>query len=232
MERVIAGLQQRRVDHREGEAHPRLPRGRPRADVAPDDEASPVQKVTIIARGTALGYTLNLPEEERYLHTKEELINWMVVLLAGRAAEQVVFGRVTNGAGERPREGDRDRPLDGLRVRHGRERRVAHDARRQLRALRGDQAAARPGAGAAHRPRLRRGDAAPRPSTARCSTASPRRCSSRRRCRAGSCSSSSATSSRSRARPRRSASSRAQRRRQPVASAAWPLAASTIWASR
>jgi cell division protease FtsH len=59
---------------------------------------SPVQKATIIARGTALGYTLNLPEEERYLHTKEELVDWMVVTLAGRAAEQVVFGRVTNGA--------------------------------------------------------------------------------------------------------------------------------------
>ena len=57
-----------------------------------------VQKATIIARGTALGYTLNLPEEERYLHTKEELIDWMVVTLAGRAAEQVVFGRVTDGA--------------------------------------------------------------------------------------------------------------------------------------
>jgi cell division protease FtsH len=60
--------------------------------------ASPVQKATIIARGTALGYTLNLPEEERYLHTKEELVDWMVVTLAGRAAEQVIFGRVTNGA--------------------------------------------------------------------------------------------------------------------------------------
>jgi cell division protease FtsH len=57
-----------------------------------------VQKATIIARGSALGYTLNLPEEERYLHTKEELVDWMVVALAGRAAEQVVFGRVTNGA--------------------------------------------------------------------------------------------------------------------------------------
>jgi cell division protease FtsH len=57
-----------------------------------------VQKATIIARGSALGYTLNLPEEERYLHTKEELVDWMVVTLAGRAAEQVVFGRVTNGA--------------------------------------------------------------------------------------------------------------------------------------
>jgi cell division protease FtsH len=57
-----------------------------------------VQKATIIASGSALGYTLNLPEEERYLHTKDELTDWMVVTLAGRAAEQVVFGRVTNGA--------------------------------------------------------------------------------------------------------------------------------------
>ena len=37
-------------------------------------------------------------EEERYLDTKEELLDWLVVALAGRAAEQVVFGRVTNGA--------------------------------------------------------------------------------------------------------------------------------------
>src|SRR5207237_289995 len=49
-------------------------------------------------RGQALGYTLNLPAEDRYLHTKEELIDWMTIALAGRAAEQIVFGRVTNGA--------------------------------------------------------------------------------------------------------------------------------------
>jgi cell division protease FtsH len=61
-------------------------------------EVMPVQKVTIVARGDALGYTLNLPEEERYLHTKEELLDVMKIVLAGRAAEQVVFGRVTNGA--------------------------------------------------------------------------------------------------------------------------------------
>ena len=60
--------------------------------------ASELQKVTIVARGTALGYTFHLPEEDRYLHTKEELQDWMVVALAGRAAEEVVFGRVTNGA--------------------------------------------------------------------------------------------------------------------------------------
>jgi cell division protease FtsH len=57
-----------------------------------------VQKATIVARGQALGYTLNLPEEDRYLDTKEELVDIMKICLAGRAAEQVVFGRVTNGA--------------------------------------------------------------------------------------------------------------------------------------
>jgi cell division protease FtsH len=61
-------------------------------------DALPVHKVTIVSRGQALGYTLNLPTEDRYLHTKEELVDMMTVYLAGRAAEQVVFGRVTNGA--------------------------------------------------------------------------------------------------------------------------------------
>jgi cell division protease FtsH len=61
-------------------------------------EGFPVQKATIVSRGQALGYTLHLPEEERYLHTRDELIDWMKIALAGRAAEQVVFGRVTNGA--------------------------------------------------------------------------------------------------------------------------------------
>ncbi len=56
------------------------------------------QKATIIARGSALGYVLHLPEEERYLETKEELLDWIVTALAGRAAEELVFGRVTNGA--------------------------------------------------------------------------------------------------------------------------------------
>jgi cell division protease FtsH len=54
--------------------------------------------VTIVARGDALGYAYYLPLEDRYLHTKEELLDVMKVALAGRAAEQVVFGRVTNGA--------------------------------------------------------------------------------------------------------------------------------------
>src|SRR5205823_188049 len=49
-------------------------------------------------RGEALGYALYLPEEDRYMQTKEELIDRMVVALSGRAAEEIVFGRVTNGA--------------------------------------------------------------------------------------------------------------------------------------
>ena len=61
-------------------------------------ELFPVQKATIVSRGEALGYTLNLPAEDRYLHTREEFVDLMMVFLAGRAAEQVVFGRITNGA--------------------------------------------------------------------------------------------------------------------------------------
>src|SRR5919201_1958824 len=61
-------------------------------------DVSPVQKVTIVSRGQALGYTLHLPSEDRYMQTKEELVDMMKIALAGRAAEQVVFGRVTNGA--------------------------------------------------------------------------------------------------------------------------------------
>ena len=141
----------------------------------------PVQKATIIARGKALGYTLNMPEEERYLHTKEELVDWMVVTLAGRAAEQVVFGRVTNGAANDLEKVTDARPLDGLRVRHGRERRVAHDARRQLRALRGDEA---PCATRSRRASPTTPTSRPSPHReaprAR-STASPTRCSRRRR---------------------------------------------------
>jgi cell division protease FtsH len=57
-----------------------------------------LQKVTIVSRGEALGYALYLPEEDRYMQTKEELVDQMIVALAGRAAEEVVFGRVTNGA--------------------------------------------------------------------------------------------------------------------------------------
>ena len=59
-----------------------------------------VQKVSIVPRGKALGYTLNLPQEDRYLKSREELIDYMKVLLAGRVAEQITFGRITTGAAD------------------------------------------------------------------------------------------------------------------------------------
>ena len=98
MDRVIAGLQQRRVITPKEKQILAYHEGGHALMAHLMSETSPVQKASIIARGSALGYTLNLPEEDRYLHTKEELVDWMVVTLAGRAAEQVVFRRVTNGA--------------------------------------------------------------------------------------------------------------------------------------
>ncbi|MGC8482097.1 ATP-dependent zinc metalloprotease FtsH [Thermodesulfobium sp. 4217-1] len=58
----------------------------------------PIHKISIIPRGMALGYTLQLPGEDRYLVSKTELINNICVLLGGRAAEELVFKEVTTGA--------------------------------------------------------------------------------------------------------------------------------------
>jgi cell division protease FtsH len=60
--------------------------------------ADPVHKVSIIPRGPALGYTLQLPTEDRYLTTKSEILNRLCVLLGGRMAEQLIFDEVTTGA--------------------------------------------------------------------------------------------------------------------------------------
>jgi cell division protease FtsH len=98
MERVVAGLQQRRVVSDKEKRILAYHEGGHALMAHLMGEVMPVQKATIVARGDALGYTLNLPEEDRYLDTKEELIDVMKICLAGRAAEQVVFGRVTNGA--------------------------------------------------------------------------------------------------------------------------------------
>ena len=62
-------------------------------------DAEPVQKITIVPRTMgALGYVMQVPEEEKYLNTKSELQAMVVGLLAGRAAEELVFGNVTTGA--------------------------------------------------------------------------------------------------------------------------------------
>ena len=61
--------------------------------------SEPVQKITIVPRTMgALGYVMNVPEEEKYLNTKKELQARLVELMAGRAAEEIVFETVTTGA--------------------------------------------------------------------------------------------------------------------------------------
>jgi cell division protease FtsH len=99
-ERVVAGLQSRKVItdqekrvvawHEAGHAIA--------SELLPTVDK--VQKVSIVPRGKALGYTLNLPQEDRYLKSRQELIDYMKMLLAGRVAEQVTFGRVTTGAAD------------------------------------------------------------------------------------------------------------------------------------
>jgi cell division protease FtsH len=60
--------------------------------------ADPVHKVSIISRGMALGWTLSLPEEDKYLISKDELMDQIAGIMGGRVAEELVFGDVTSGA--------------------------------------------------------------------------------------------------------------------------------------
>ncbi|MHB9291590.1 putative cell division protease FtsH [Hollandina sp. SP2] len=61
--------------------------------------SDPVQKISIVPRGFgALGYTLQMPVEDRYLMTEEELLGKIDVLLGGRAAEELIFGKISTGA--------------------------------------------------------------------------------------------------------------------------------------
>ncbi|HEV2973444.1 MAG TPA: AAA family ATPase [Solirubrobacteraceae bacterium] len=100
IERVIAGVQSRRVLG----AHEKRVVAFHEAGHALCGELLPsvdrVHRISIVPRGQALGYTLNLPAEDRYLKTREELLDYMTVLLGGRVAEHVVFGQVTTGASD------------------------------------------------------------------------------------------------------------------------------------
>jgi cell division protease FtsH len=58
----------------------------------------PIHKISIVSRGRAAGYTLNLPEEDKNFHTKSEFIDELAMLLGGYAAEKVVFNDLTTGA--------------------------------------------------------------------------------------------------------------------------------------
>jgi len=58
----------------------------------------PVQKISIISRGQAAGYTLSIPEQEKFLKTKSEFLDNLSALLGGYIAEEETFGQVTTGA--------------------------------------------------------------------------------------------------------------------------------------
>ena len=98
LERVVAGMQTRRIinDHEKRVVAWHEAGHAVCAELLPSVDK--VHKISIVPRGKALGYTLNLPEEDRYLKSRDELLDHLVVLLAGRAAEDVVFGAITTGA--------------------------------------------------------------------------------------------------------------------------------------
>lgn len=58
----------------------------------------PVHKISIIARGQALGYTLSLPQEDRFLNSKSQMLDTIAMMLGGRVAEEIAIGDVTTGA--------------------------------------------------------------------------------------------------------------------------------------
>lgn len=62
------------------------------------DNTDPVHKISIIPRGGALGYVLQLPVEDRYLVTKSEMVDRITVMLGGRVAEHLMFGEISTGA--------------------------------------------------------------------------------------------------------------------------------------
>ena len=100
LERVVAGMQSRRVitDHEKKVVAYHEAGHALCSEMLPSVQK--VHRISIIPRGRALGYTLNLPEEDRYLKSREELLDYMVVLLAGRVTEHIIFGQITTGASD------------------------------------------------------------------------------------------------------------------------------------
>jgi cell division protease FtsH len=62
------------------------------------EHSDPVHKISIISRGQALGYTISMPQEDKFLTTKAELTDNLAMTLGGRAAEEIVFSEITTGA--------------------------------------------------------------------------------------------------------------------------------------
>ena len=106
--RLISEREKRVIAYHEG-GHALVAHALPNTD--------PVHKISIIPRGRALGYTLTLPTEDKFLVTRSELVDELAMLLGGRTAEELIFTEPTTGA-----QNDIDRattiaPPDGHRVR-------------------------------------------------------------------------------------------------------------------
>jgi len=102
VERIVAGLEKKsrilNAKERETVAHHEMGHALVALALPGTD---PVHKVSIIPRGIgALGYTIQRPTEDRFLMTRDELENKMAVLLGGRAAEHVIYGRLSTGAAD------------------------------------------------------------------------------------------------------------------------------------
>ena len=102
VERIVAGLEKKNrllnAEERKAVAYHEMGHALVAASLPGSD---PVHKISIIPRGIgALGYTIQRPTEDRYLMTRGELESKMAVLLGGRAAEHVVFGRYSTGAAD------------------------------------------------------------------------------------------------------------------------------------
>ena len=98
LERVVAGMQTRKVINDHEKRVIAYHEGGHALCAELLDSQKKSHRISIIPRGKALGYTLHLPQEDRYLKTKEEMMDWMVMALGGRVAEAIVFGEITTGA--------------------------------------------------------------------------------------------------------------------------------------
>ena len=98
LERVIAGIEQKNSVLIEKEKKIVSYHEAGHAIVSNIVNICPIQKISIVPRGDALGYVLQLPDEDRYIYTNEELIGKIKILLAGKAAEEIIFNHMSTGA--------------------------------------------------------------------------------------------------------------------------------------
>ena len=98
LERVIAGIEQKNSVLIEKEKKIVSFHEAGHAIVSNIINICPIQKISIVPRGEALGYVLQLPDEDRYIYTKEELLGKLKILLAGKAAEEAIFHHMSTGA--------------------------------------------------------------------------------------------------------------------------------------